>query len=420
MTATRGLFRSACTFALLALVPSCGTRSEQQLLASTATSPAQATAEDPGLTRKAANLSRRGPVTPEEVATANLTGRLFERRRARITAERPEVMRKIRDREAEFRAPLVEIIEDDTELLVQAIQVATELRMTRAAGAIQDVAYGGKPEQRAVAIGAFHILEGWSRSSLQTLLRQTDAASLVATLEVCAQTEDRPLDLIIALLGHPQDSVRDAAAKAIPRLGNGPELDALCELASNGTPTEARAAARALGRTRLNRKAERCLSGLIGHRDWTVTRAALQALENKTGRLSDPGAVLNMLRDPEVAAEEKAAGFIALESTRTLPVAQLRALIRHQHPVCRMLAARCLVSAGDKQGVLWLIQALGTTQGPGVDDEARDCAVHEARLVLTELAGEDHGESKKRWIEWLRQARPLKPRVLRHEAPRAW
>jgi hypothetical protein len=127
------------------------------------------------------------------------------------------------------------------------------------------------------------------------------------------------------------------------------------------------------------------------------------------------------LRDPKRPAEEKAAGYIALETTSTLPTQVLQTLLGEAtHPVTRLHAARCLVCAGERTAVQQLIALLECEQTPEADDEAVDCAREGAHEVLVELAGKDFGESSKSWLPWYRDLGPLKPRKLESSPPAAW
>ena len=95
-------------------------------------------------------------------------------------------------------------------------------------------------------------------------------------------------------------------------------------------------------------------------------------------------------------------------------------MLPHLHPVLQLLAARCLVTVGDRSGIPTLIELLETEETETVDDEERDCVRTGARSVLTEIAGEDLGAASEAWQRWYGKFADLTPVRLQTPAPTFW
>ncbi|MEE9127409.1 MAG: hypothetical protein V3U11_09740, partial [Planctomycetota bacterium] len=270
------------------------------------------------------------------------------------------------------------------------------------------------------AISAKEGLDPWYDEDLRDFLGADEVLVLAAALEVCAERDSRPADLIIHLLGHEDARIRAAAVAAMPRLESGTDLDLLCEFARRSRGAAALAAAEALGRTALPNEAEHCLYDLLGREDWMVVRAALASLSSKEGHLADVRPILAVLVNRRKAVEERLYGFIAMETTGTIPSRQIKRMLPNLHPILRLLGARCLVTAGDRSGLPVLIGLLDTEESDTLDDEEVHCVRRGARSVLTEIAGEDLGADSEAWQRWYRKFADMAPIRLQTLAPTFW
>ncbi len=206
----------------------------------------------------------------------------------------------------------------------------------------------------------------------------------------------------------------------MPALTAGVELDALCNFARGAQGLAARAAARALGKIAMPSEAEHCLYELLQRGNWMVVQAALTSLSGKQTALQDVEPLLAVLEDQSKSVEERLFGFIAMENTATVPVARIREMLPHLHPVLRLLAARCLVAVGDRSCIPVLIELLDTEETVKVDFEDRACARTGARSVLAEIAGEDLGAASEAWQRWHGKFTDMGPVRLRTPAPTFW
>lgn len=364
-----------------------------------------------------------GKSTPEAIARANLLSLLARLQNDRREFAQREVIQQARERIDEFSDPLLEILDDDKHILIlPAIELSAAVRVFEATSLLEALTYCDEPGTRAAAILAVEALGGWRGVELEGFLLQREPLVLIAALQVFSRRHQRPVDRIVPLLAHDDARVRKAAVAAMSTVASGQELTSLCELARRSQGRVAAACAEALGRAGISsREAELCLNELLARSDFVVRQAVLRALATKKAPLLVPQAVLAHVRDPERVAEEKAAGFIALEKTRTLPVDQLQPIVESaRHPVTKLLAARCLVSAGNRSAVLVLIELLECQQTKTVDDEAVDCARQGAREVLIEVSGRDYGDRAAAWMPWYRTLGSLGPRTLASRPPAVW
>jgi hypothetical protein len=368
-----------------------------------------------------------GPLDPDAASRANLRRLLSKLARSQVPARRQVVIEKVRERLEDFEPFLIEILSEEWDRsILQAIDLVGEFELDGAALDLRLLAYGSTIDQvKAAAIRTAESLRPWPTRQLRRWLDVGTAFPepplvLVAVLEVCSRRDDRPTDMIVPLVGHAENRVRVAAIDAIPMLASGKDLDALCSLAKSADGMGARAAAEALGRTAMPREAEECLHELLQSGNWMVVREALSSLSSKASALSNVEPLLAVLRDESKSIEERIYGFIAMENTGSVPADEVRELIPGLHPLLQLLAARCLLTAGDEAGIPVLIDLLETEESETVHIEERICVREGARSVLAEIAGEDLGPATGPWQRWHRDFGDMGPIDLRIPAPTFW
>jgi hypothetical protein len=363
-----------------------------------------------------------GPTSAEDVAAANLESLLKDLRKARNPGQRAIIVTKVQRRFDELSPPLLDILgTEEHHLLLPAIFLASALKQEDAVSPLTHLTQSGPLKIQVAALIGAHAIEPWSEGELLAFLNSTQVPKLVAVLELLAQRKSRPLAAIFEMLAYPDQRVRSAAVRAVPRLQADSEpLLWLCKRVQKSKGKAAVAAVLAIGRAGVPEGSEECLVERFSSRDWRVRRAALNAIANMGRPISNPECVLSILRGKDLPLKEGACAFIALERTRTLPVDKLRAMVPNLHPLLRMFAARCLVAAGDKSAVPVLIDLLSTQESVDVDDEAAVCARESAHQILTEICNKDLGTDVEPWQRWHRKLASLAPRDLRLAAPTFW
>ena len=178
-----------------------------------------------------------GPVEPNAILRANIRSLLVKLGKTHAPYKRKRLLEKARKRLEEFEPFLIEILaNEDDELILEVIALVGEFQMGSAALDLMLLSDAVNVQVKAAAIHNFELLRPWPLKDLRKFLKNdpvfpTDPAILRASLEACSWREDRPLDLIIPLLGHSDDRVRVAAVSAIGELSSGDALDALCAFA---------------------------------------------------------------------------------------------------------------------------------------------------------------------------------------------
>jgi len=354
-------------------------------------------------------------------AMSKLTNFLRKLRRAKSPAIRESLVAEARSRKDEFGPSLVKLLTEErtNPYLVEAILLAAALDLRESLDAIRGLTEHDSPTVRATAIRGADLLEPWNTEAVALLLTDSQIEPLIAALEVASRQKKRPVEAIIPLLSHPNQTVRSAALAAIPVLRPGEQLDALLDLVRRSRGKTTQAAALALAQSGLPGDSEKLLFELLDRKNWLTRKAALQALATKRSRLSRPDKIMAIIRNPQTKVRECTFALVALEQTKTIPQRELRALLPKLHPVMRLLAARCLVTVGDRAAIPVLIELLGTKMSKTVDEEDRDCSKQGARAVLRELAGHDLGPDKGPWLKWARDF-ALRPVQLGSKPPTFW
>ena len=290
------------------------------------------------------------PSTSAEAEALDLVLRDLKRNwkptdKARILAEAVE-------RADELRRPLVEMLSKQSgELLAEAIELAAILELREARQAIARLAEGGPERLRPAAILAAEQLEPWSPKQLGKFLQTGTPPVICAALEISSSRDDRPFVEIVSLFGHAAAQVRQAASNAIPAQISSEDQRALISLAGNATEDEAVYAIRAMGRTGIPPLVEAFLVEQIKDPVRSIRMAALDALTQKGSPLQQATTVWRFVREGSVDVMERAKSFVCLERTRSFEVFEIRDALPGLHPYLKYFAARCLVSAGERQGV---------------------------------------------------------------------
>lgn len=359
----------------------------------------------------------------ESAAAINLEALLRKLSNARTDTERKKLLDEAKPHREEFRGELPNVLGNPSHpYIVAAIELTQALHLDTLVQRISHLASAGGPQARAAAIVAVSELDEWWPTDIARFLREyDDAPTLIAALRVAATMKDRPFEPILALLGHGSADVRIAAAYAMPKLGPGRKLDQVIRRTGSNDVMTAIAATHALSRVGISVPVENRLYDLIEHSDWRVVQAALMSLESKRAPLNQPFRIIQLLREPGSGGTvAQVAALIALEHTKTIPERELAALLPELHPVAKLMAARCLVTAGNSRGVNTLIELLRTKATDLVDDEARDCAIEGALAVLRELSGQDYGRDQDAWRKWARLGDHLRKVSLSTAPPRTW
>ncbi len=340
---------------------------------------------------------------------------LRELKRTWKAETKTRLLREATGKVGTFKAPLLDLLAAEAHpLLAEAIQLAAALDVWESRRAIVQLAVYGPEGLRPPAILAVERLDPWSRQELVQFLRQDKPAVALAALELSATRDDRPLAEIVNLLCHADPDVRAAAAQAIPRKMDADSLDDLLTLAREATGDQAVHLMRALGRTQPVAAVEAFLIEQLEAREQSVRMAALDALMGRARPLRRPAAVWKFAMNELVGLTERARAFVCLEKTKSFRVADIRQELPHLHPYLMYFAARCLIAAGETEGVGVLIHLLelGKDGFGGLEEAEVDAILYAARKLLTDLSSIAPQASTETWRWWYEGLRTLSPRSL--------
>ncbi|MHC4516321.1 MAG: HEAT repeat domain-containing protein [Planctomycetota bacterium] len=324
-------------------------------------------------------------------------------------------LRKAAGKVDTFKAPLLDLLADEAHpLLAEAIQLAAALEVWESRRAIVQLAVYGPEGLRSPAILAAERLEPWSQQELVQFLREGKPAVALAALQVSATRDDRPLAEIFNLLSHEDPDVRAAAAQAIPHDMDADSLDELLALARGATGDEAVHVMRALGRARPVAAVEGFLIEQLEAREQSARMAALDVLMSRTEPLHQPADVWEFAVNDLVGVTERARAFVCLERTRSFRIADIREELPRLHPYLLYFAARCLISAGETEGVGVLIHLLELDKDRfgGLEKSKVNAVLFAARKLLADLSRIAPQASTETWRRWYEGLRTLSPRAL--------
>lgn len=305
--------------------------------------------------------------------------------KARVLADaRAEVER--------LEEPLLSVLSDPGhDRLAEAIDLACELRLESAHPLLVDlVTTANESLQPAAFVAAGH-LKPWPTDELMELLRSEQPSLRAAAAESAADAPwVRPLELVIAMLEAPDASVRDAALEALPRQVQGREREELLDWAANADEQVAAWAILAVGRVEFGDDVEALLVGKLDSRDRSTRAAALDALSRAGGRLRNPSRVWALAIDADLHRDpaEQARALYCLERTRSFSTKEIRReLVSFQDPLARFFAARCLVTAGEKEGAEILVELLEAEEQSYAEGVDADAVRHAVKGLLGQLSG---------------------------------
>ena len=293
------------------------------------------------------------------------------------------------------------------------IELAAALEIHEARPAIASLAEKGEEQVRSAAILAGERLKPWSRAELAHFLKGSAKPVLLAALEVSSSRSDRPLVPIVRLLGHEDQAMRDAAMNAIPTQLTPQQLGELVSAAQTAPSEEATDIIRALGKTNSVGSIEGFLIDRLGQRVHSIRVAALDALSNKGSRLNNSVAVWRLVTRGDHVEGAKA--LMCLERTKSFTASQMRTLLPKLDPYLRYFAARCLISAGDREGVRALIDLRDMDRNAflSVDEDDAKSVLLATRQLLAELSRTELNADQTTMWQWYSSLRTLRPRTLR-------
>ncbi|GAB4140196.1 MAG: hypothetical protein Fur0037_06670 [Planctomycetota bacterium] len=335
---------------------------------------------------------------------------------------RARFVHQIRQCQVEFEPHLLEIVAGEdrssADLLIPGIEVAGWIRLDPARMDIERHLETGEPAVRAAAVKALARFDYWTEARLTAKLQREEPDVLRALLEVSGFMETPPVEAIAGLLDHEDVAVARAAASALPSSVPATVGLALARIAKEGGE-RGRIAIEALGGLDPTPERDEALLDLLGESDWNLRHAALSSLEQGEDPIANPGPIHDIVEAEGPSTREQVRALATLEARRSADLSRLLSVEQGLHPVVRLHAARCLVSAGERRGAEILIELLSTARGPGVDDEDELCCRVEARRILTELKGSDLGPDPGPWTNWLQKAE-FAPRALETRPRLCW
>ena len=281
---------------------------------------------------------------------------LGELRRTWKADEKAEVFAAAAARIDDLRSPLLDLLSEPPHpLMKEAVQLAASLDVREAHPAIVRLAESGPERLRPAAILAAERLQPWTREELAAFLGDDLPPILIAALDVASSSVERPFLEIIDLFGHEDPQVRRAASEAIPYELEPEILEELLAVAGNATGDRARNAIRALGRTKLVAEVETFLIQQLDVTDPSLRLAALDALGAKGSPLTRSTPVWKIALDGREDPVTQAAALYCLERTHSFTTRLIRRTLPRMGPLPRYVAARCLLTNGEKDGIAILL-----------------------------------------------------------------
>jgi len=326
-------------------------------------------------------------------------------RNAGSARQREALLRKAEGRLPRFKETLINLVYDSSApYLEEAIDLVVELRITDATSALTELANGDDGKLAASAIRGVERFYPWTDADLRRFLLDKRIPVVLVALELLRTRTNRQLDLIVPMLAHTSARVRTLAMQAIPRLNNGTAIDRLCRFARTAERVTKKRAIEAIGRTGVPSRAEAFLIGFLRRPDMDLRVSALLALANKSTPLTDPDPVLKLALDQRQPLRFRAQALAVLENTGTAPVDELRWNMQTLPPILRVLAARCLVRAGERKALQDLVWLLDTELSNDDQIEHRILVTRWALEALCEVSGRNLPASPRAWRVWLRKS----------------
>jgi len=231
---------------------------------------------------------------------------------------------------------------------------------------------GGGGGAQVAAIGVAHKLRPWSRAELGDFLNNHDRNVRIGTLEAVAQGGgELPEEALLACLVADDPAERAAAVRAIPSRPSAALLSQLESMLEHGDSRHAAQAIAALSVCACADDYEdRVTDCLASHSD-EVKLAALAFLRERGRAPARPQCVWALVADTMQSPRLRAAALHCLERAGGVDLEALRALAPSMSPAERLLAARCLIRAGDAVSVTVLTGLLLDDSAPQVVESSR-------------------------------------------------
>lgn len=362
-------------------------------------------------------LGQSGDGTRDPDALQELEATLEQVHRAWNPRSKERVFAQAKGQAATLTPPLLSVLSRGQHArLREAIELAVALDVEDARPALVDLAHGGPEDLRPAAIEGAGRLEPWAVEEFLEFFGNPDPAVRKVAIEMAPQNApDEVLPHVFELLLDPEEGVRDAALQAVPRYAPAGARRKLLELARNADGAGEAWVVDAVGRLDPARDSEEVLTEKLDSGDPSTRAAALTGLARKNGRrLEWPDRVWSLARGLNGDPVESARALFCLERTNSFSVPELRRELPFlQHPLPRFFAARCLVTAGEKQGVEVLLDLLAKVDPEGIGDDVEPESLAWAiRTLLGELSGTGPHADSDEWQLWFRELRGLRPRTL--------
>lgn len=344
---------------------------------------------------------------------------LHELRTAWHPAARAELLRKHASAATRCEQPLRELLSrPDHALLREGIEVTEEWRVAAARAEVVALIATAPRELRARSVELADDLTPLPEDELVELLADAEPTVVVAALKLLARREHSAWDRVLEHLSHPDEGVRDAARAALAGTLPPSALRQVFALIHGSEPAIAAIAIGVLATASPSPEVESILTLQVGNDDPAIRRAALAALGEKSGALLDPAPVRQLAVDTWSTPIEQAHALSVLEKTDSFSPSDVRGALPSMHPVARYFAARCLLAAGDRDGVVEMLRVATSEPGEfdGIEPDTADAVRISATRILGDLTGSSARADPEIWRDWI-EAHDSIERVALHAPP---
>lgn len=237
---------------------------------------------------------------------------------------------------------------------------------------IANLAVAGTGGVRVAAIDVAHRLRPWSSHELADFLASRDHGVRIGTLETVARHGgDMPHDALLSCLLSDDVAERAAAVRAVPSTPSVALRSELERLLMHGDSVGTAQAIASLSRCVCAEEYEEQVSLCLGNRSDEVRRAALEYLIDRGRAPSKPERVWAVVVDTLQAPGLRTLALHCLERTGSVDLDALRAQAPMMTAGERLLAARCLIRAGDAMALEVLLDLLACADSPRVTESVR-------------------------------------------------
>jgi hypothetical protein len=232
------------------------------------------------------------------------------------------------------------------------------------------------------------------------------------------RTKDHPTFALIRLLGHKDPEIHKAALRALPPSFLPSERDMLILNIDHGTELAGQNSMRALAKVKIDDEVESVLMDKLGSVERETRLLALDLLSTKTTKLKNPTAVWSPARMASLDDHEHARSLLCMERTGSFHSGRLKDALVLMSPLPRYMAARCLVTAGDKHGVSVLLDLLEELEDVARQREEGETSVDDdpvliaVRRLLGHMSRTGEYSDAEAWREWYENLGRFIPREL--------